>query len=252
VMVDTSEVIGDVTAATQGWQFALYMPQTGNNDNCLVGNFSTEGQNYGFVASEHTRAVTVRCIYCICALVVAGGSGSSMPHCTYIDYVSAESCQVSLEINYDTAYPTKIEVGLLDIESGSGDFAFFHVINDPNDYGEGTVTLGDITTAAPVTSTFLSGSGQLLNGAANLKFVNAETPRGVLTGGAAPSVPSSGVALVNGSGRDAAVIVTGGTVSGIEVNGNSVGVTSGTIYVPASMTITVTYTSAPTWTWTLL
>lgn len=70
---------------------------------------------------------------------------------------------------------------------------------------------------------------------------------------AAPAVPASGTPQTNTTGADVAVTVTGGTVTAIAVNGVAVlsGVSLGgsVVAVPAGGTITLTYSSAPTWTW---
>lgn len=66
-----------------------------------------------------------------------------------------------------------------------------------------------------------------------------------------PSVPASGVNATNPSAAlAAAVVVTGGTLTGIFVNGVNVGSTAGTYFVPAGGTINWTGSVAPTWTWT--
>jgi hypothetical protein len=49
--------------------------------------------------------------------------------------------------------------------------------------------------------------------------------------------------------QDMTVHITGGTVSNIAIGGTSTGLTSGTFRVPAQQTITLTYSSAPTWKW---
>jgi hypothetical protein len=64
-----------------------------------------------------------------------------------------------------------------------------------------------------------------------------------------PAVPASTVAQFNPNGFPVSVTVTGGTVTGISVNGTTTGQTSGTVVVPAAGTITLTYSAAPTWTW---
>ncbi|MGE7437955.1 hypothetical protein [Kitasatospora sp. NPDC001175] len=46
--------------------------------------------------------------------------------------------------------------------------------------------------------------------------------------------------------------ITGGTVTGIAVDGQTTGVTSGTVLVPSGRTVTLTYSAAPAWTWMLL
>jgi hypothetical protein len=67
-----------------------------------------------------------------------------------------------------------------------------------------------------------------------------------------PSVPASGTPVANTSPLPASVVISGGTVSNVVVNGVSVGTGDGTYTVPASQSITLTYSAAPTWTWTLV
>lgn len=70
-------------------------------------------------------------------------------------------------------------------------------------------------------------------------------------GFATPAVPGSGSPAANTSPLPATVVVSGGTVSNVVVNGVSVGTGDGTYTVPAGQSITLTYSVAPTWTWTL-
>lgn len=75
-----------------------------------------------------------------------------------------------------------------------------------------------------------------------------------LDGGAAftaPVVPASGTPAVNTSPLPASVVVSGGTVTSVVVNGVSVGTGDGTYSVPSGQAITLTYSAAPTWAWTL-
>lgn len=65
----------------------------------------------------------------------------------------------------------------------------------------------------------------------------------------APAVPSSTVAYTNAFNADATVIVTGGTVTVIKIGAVTTGLTSGTFRVPVGQTITITYSSVPTWKW---
>ena len=62
------------------------------------------------------------------------------------------------------------------------------------------------------------------------------------------TVPATGVAQQNYA-PNALVCVSGGTVSGISVNGNATGLTSGPFTVPSGGSITFTYTVAPTVNW---
>jgi hypothetical protein len=82
----------------------------------------------------------------------------------------------------------------------------------------------------------------------------AATNGASLDGGAGfstPAVPGSGVTATNTSPLPATVVVSAGTVTNVTVNGVSVGSGDGTYTVPPSGTIAVTYSVAPTWTWTL-
>jgi hypothetical protein len=66
-----------------------------------------------------------------------------------------------------------------------------------------------------------------------------------------PSVPASGTPVTNTSPLPATVVISGGTVSNVVVNGVSVGTGDGTYTVPPGQAITLTYSAAPTWTWAL-
>lgn len=66
-----------------------------------------------------------------------------------------------------------------------------------------------------------------------------------------PAVPASGVLVANPSPVPATVVISGGTVTGVAVGGTPVGTGDGTYTVPSWQEIAVTYSAAPTWTWTL-
>lgn len=71
-------------------------------------------------------------------------------------------------------------------------------------------------------------------------------------GFATPSVPASGTPVTNTSPLPASVVVSGGTGTNVTINGVAQGTFDGTYTVPAGGTISLTYTVAPTWTWTLV
>ena len=113
-------------------------------------------------------------------------------------------------------------------------------VDDINNNLTGTINWSNIANGTP-----------LIRGAANLKIVsnNQMSAPGAKT---APSVPATTVALQNPFWRDCAVSVSGGTVSAIAVAGVATGLTAGTVIVPSGKTITLTYSSAPTWVWVAL
>lgn len=73
-------------------------------------------------------------------------------------------------------------------------------------------------------------------------------PSGIQT---TPTVPATTVAFTNPYPLAMTVILTGGTISAISVNGSSTTLTTtpATVRVPLGGTITLTYTSAPSWRW---
>ncbi len=232
-----------VTAPTQSWQFGLRACDNNNNDYCVIDQYTAEGQNYGLVSNEHLVANEIACIYCVAA--VEHGRGSDTSHGAVINYLSAESCQVGLGAVLGS-YPCKILVRLLDWEGGTGGFAGFAVINDgPNRL------LGDVSVTTVGTATHLAaGTGAFaVNGATNVRIYDLTRQAG---NAGVTAVPTSAAATLNPYFRDAYVTIIGGTVSAIAVDGQTLGITSGSVVVPTNKTITLTYTVAPSWTWTLL
>jgi hypothetical protein len=67
-----------------------------------------------------------------------------------------------------------------------------------------------------------------------------------------PAVPASTVAVQNTSNQPYTVVISGGTATVTTVNGVVVGGGDGTYVVPAYGSIAVTYSVAPTWTWTVI
>lgn len=64
-----------------------------------------------------------------------------------------------------------------------------------------------------------------------------------------PAVPASTVAQQNTNAYPVTVVISGGTATVTTVNGVVVGAGDGTFVVPAYGSISVTYSSAPTWVW---
>jgi hypothetical protein len=67
---------------------------------------------------------------------------------------------------------------------------------------------------------------------------------------ATPAVPASTVSVVNSTGQDVSVTITGGTMTNVSVNGTTVGAGAGSYNLPQGGSISMTYTVAPTWAWT--
>lgn len=69
-------------------------------------------------------------------------------------------------------------------------------------------------------------------------------------GATAPAVPASTASATNPANIPVTVVISGGTVTNVAVNGVTVGTGDGTYTVPNGGKIAVTYSAAPTWTWT--
>lgn len=97
--------------------------------------------------------------------------------------------------------------------------------------------------------------GKLITGAGSSIRVDTAATNGTGVddgaGFATPAVPSSTTPVTNTSQLPATVIISGGTLTNVAVNGVTVGSGDGTYTVPAGGTIAITYSVAPTWTWTL-
>lgn len=65
-----------------------------------------------------------------------------------------------------------------------------------------------------------------------------------------PAVPASTVAAVNPTGQDISVVLAGGTVTHIAVNGTDRGTTTpANVMLPGGASIALTYSVAPVWAW---
>lgn len=244
VLVATgATLIGSTTYPTQTWQFGLSSPSTNNNANCNVGLYSCEGCYIGLLASEHIAAQSVRCIYCADGIFFT----PTTFHGAWIGYACVEACTVSLNCQASATY-VKFHIAVLDVEDGASAWAPAAHVYDPGNRMYGYVGL--FSNASPFAPS--------VNGGGNLQVINLQCPTGAVAtiGFTPPAVPASGTPLQLGSGtamwRNAAVTVTGGTVTVIAVDGVATGLTSGTVIVPSGKTITLTYSVAPSWKWVLL
>lgn len=222
---------------SHSWAFGIRMPAVNNHDNCNIGIMSVEGFYYGYVLNEHTVFTRILSVYCIHGMYLIGGGAHAC--CTGL-YASMEVCQASLTIDPGTL--CQVFIASLDVEDGTTPFNPSWHISDSGNQGRGYI---GFTRNPP------QGSPIILVGGAFLKIEYNRQQVGAL-GGSNPSVSASTVAYQNAFWRTAAVNVTGGTVTVINVDGVATGLTSGTVIVPAGRNITLTYSVAPTWNWVLL
>lgn len=100
----------------------------------------------------------------------------------------------------------------------------------------------------PVTYAGSCAFGQLLVAAANGQvagYTAQDTGGSVST----PGVPATTVAVVNNTGQNVNVVITGGTMTAVKINGVTVGTGAGTYFLANGASISMTYSVAPTWVW---
>ena len=219
----TSSIAG--VTPSNDFSVGLALPQTNNNDRSVVEDVSIYGQYVGLYAGEHSWVNRLACIYCHDGIVFPADQAGV--HSQAMGSISIEGCVDAIRCYQDQRAP--INIASVSVESISG-----NDVNDPNDALYGTINYNKISGSIAVT------------GGANVRLVSMNQARGSQT---PPSVPATTVPLTNPFWRDCDVLITGGTVSDIAIDGASTGLTSGWFPVPTGATITLTHTGAPTWAW---
>lgn len=224
------------------WAFGLAMPVVNNNDCANIGWFSVEGMVYGLIVYEHVEAASVRIINCFDGLICWSSSG--FPHGNRIGYASIEGCQRCIVL---AGGFNKLDIGLADIEWGGS-----YIIDDAGSIpGLGRIGLrsnGDSGASLNAALNTSPTNVNVTNGSLGLEIINLDQALGPVT---APSIPGSGTALTNPFWRSAQINITGGTVTEVAIDGVNQLSTSGGFALPPGHAITLTYSVAPSWAWTL-
>lgn len=229
-----------ITYPTQVWTFGVAMPEGGNNAVCDVWSLSCWGFAHGWRFSEHTAAHSVKMIRCIVGHVGGKQNGLNNAHNAWLGYALAEGCTVGMRFLDNL----QVWVEDFDYETAGGAWNPTFVISDSTNLSTGRVNINRANT------NLLRPAD--VDGCANLNIIDMNLRPGAAPGGLVPAVGASTVAVQSPFYKDAAVHVAGGTVTAIAVDGQALGVTSGLVIVPPGKTITLTYSVAPTWKWTLL
>jgi hypothetical protein len=219
------------------WQtFAYRSPTVGNNAQNDAGRITAYGSYHGVIFADHFSAKDIGVIAAYAAVTSAC---SNQSHHSFIGSLTSELTNTPLlcdNTNYGGGAPQPIFIAALQCE----DAATF--VSDPGNALHGEVHIEQLGTTPPLASAYV-------NGAKNLRIIYEEVARGPV--GTPPAVPASTTALTNPFWRDATVVVSGGTVSQIAVDGVNQGINSGPVQVPTGSSITLTYSVAPTWAWSL-
>ena len=99
----------------------------------------------------------------------------------------------------------------------------------------------------PVAYAGAAALGDLLVAAANGQVAKYSSPDAgaVVT----PAVAASTTNVLNNTGQNVWVTITGGTLTAVKVNNVTVGTAAGLYFLPNGANISITYSVAPTWTW---
>lgn len=221
---------GDLQGSAENdWSFGMFTPRHTNNDLLIIDNFSTYGQYSGLSVGEHAWVNRTASIYCHDGVILYAQQPNI--HSSAFGSISVEASENGIWCiaGDENGYP--IHVSAISMET----IGTSH-IKDPNNALTGEIHL-----------TKLDGpTGIVVDGGDNVRVIAANQARGLLT---APSVPLTTVALKNPFWVDVTVLVSGGTVTQIAIDGENTGLTAGLFPVRSGGTLTLTYSAAPTWKW---
>lgn len=210
-------------------------PCIGNNADVYAPALSVEGYTTGIIGAEHVRIENFKTTYTGVTLKIDTSIGTTN---------TAQGVTIAHWVNeaYQGAvYAPSAGLCYLNatmIVEGTGQT---YDILDNNGILRGTFNFFDPTDSLATRQPVVTASG--------LKVFNHTRPPGHV---ASPTVPATTAAFTNPFWRDAAVNVSGGTVTVIAVDGTATGLTAGTVIVPTNKAIALTYSAAPAWNWTLL
>lgn len=222
------------TLPTNDLGMGLRGPQNGNNDCYVIDDYACEGFYYAMQWGEHVAALRIASVYCRVAVFLATGGGSF--HGGSIVNMSVEVADVAIQTAGTPGSAWPVHIAQLAVESVTT------AVDDANGVLHGMIYWTDTLDAGPV-----------MSGGAHVKII-CVSQKGQPGTKTAPGVPASTTPLVNPFWRDCVVVVSGGTVSAIAVDGVATGYTTTghTVVVPSGKSITLTYSAAPSWTWTAL
>lgn len=178
-----------------GSSVGLFMPLTGNNDDCQIDSFAAEGFTYGINVTEHIAAKRLDAIYCIVGIQCVGGGA----HGNWIGYYSAEICTTAIQYTGTSAFP--LIIGYMDTEQ----ISTWHVQDTQNAlYGSVMVHTN-------------SGQPPAVLGGSHLRIIYDLLSPGAVASPTAP--PSSGNAWKNYyCDAEVTVSVSGGTMTALLID----------------------------------
>lgn len=229
VIANSTPTLMAATLPQYDQSFGIRLPQNFNNDRNMVLDCSIYGTYYGFIIGEHAWVDRTASIYCNVGMFVMGTSENI--HGSAFGSISIEGCNIGFTTNGGDSYGTPIHVAMCSFET----MDTYHIDDNSNSFS-GTFNINKLD----------GPTGLSIRGASNLRIVNMNQDLGNLT---APAVPATTVAHKNIFFVDCDVLVSGGTVTEVTIDGVATGLTTGWFTVRSNGTIAITYSVAPTWKW---
>lgn len=233
VLADAPETSLSNWNPTAAGTIGIGTPQTGNNAHTYIGSYACQGFGYGAELGEHTAFQEISVIYCGYGLYIIGGGGHGITGLL----LNAEANGTHIQVSNNASSLNIVSMSTEGLKSGWGSGYYF---DDVSNNLAGRIGLGSSVGYSSISR----------NGAATLEIIaDVSQSREVQT---PPSVPTSGTALTNPFWRHATVYITGTMTGNVAINGSSTGSSAAGMYrVSSGATITLTYSSAPTWVWVL-
>jgi len=243
--VYTNSGVTTTVVPTQSWQFGLRMPNSDNQSLEIIDRFSVEGCFFGLDIAEHTVLRSFYALYCNIGINCV--SQNATPHTCLIEYANIEWCIWAAIQTSASSGSFKIQAQCIDIEVGgssnpSGFNGPSHVIDDTGNKAWGQIGIRSASDPLITAARVIGG--------ATLELIDLGRNLGAVT---APTVPAASTDFTHQFFRVAAVNISGGTGVAISVDGQSTGLSAGTVIIPSNKKINLgAYSVAPTWVWTLI
>jgi hypothetical protein len=197
------------------WAWGLWMPTTGNNDICDIGEWSCEGFVIGLAVDEHISCDSARLINCYDGLLIQPTGG--FPHGNRFGYVSIENCYRCIVFANAGGGAAKAVVEMMDIEwdAVSGG-AIVDIVGATIALGQVNVSANGQTGAS--LSAAMSTGVNANSPVGGLRVVNVDMAAGPVSSPAAP--PATGAAWPNPYWNNAEITlsVSGGTLSALSID----------------------------------
>ena len=248
VITDSSGNISQPLNNGSLYPTAIIMPQNLNNGRSVVNNIMAFGWFVGMSIDTHFIGDGIFIAFCSLGLLRGGSS-----HASYIGYLNIENCNYIFQSNYGITRISMLDMQYVNDSSIWSNYnGLFFSTPSHNVYVEDIHIVEVITGIQPFSSALIGS----VNPSPYLHIKYFSTG---LTVPSTPSVPASGSTSQNIYPYSVKVYVNGGALTEIQI---TIGSTSYTVYsnstasavyegftLPAGASITLTYTTAPTWSW---